>query len=747
MLQLLPPDQRRLIGPYLTLARLGAGGMGEVHLARDPASEQVVAVKTLLPEAGPDEELRRRFRREIDSARAVATALPGALLACDPDAEPPWLASEFIPGPTLAEAVETTGPLPEGSVRSLGAELAATLRAVHAQRLLHRDLKPGNVLLSGLGPRLIDFGIAKPLDGTVLTALGQVIGTPGYMSPEHLDTATELGPASEVFCLASVLAYAATGRGPFDGGQTQAVLYRISRAEADLSGVPTALRAVLARCLRLRPEDRPGLDELIAELAPPAADPGEPGWPPAVQALCMRYEQDAAHLASLPLTPPASPGWRTRRGALAGAVAAGLALSLVGALLVPRWLADDAPVGGSLPAASAPAATTAGAAPEPPLVQAGGDLAASGEYGAAALDASAVRPGWTPWRRQLDMRLGGCALGEGLLVCSRYDGGLIALEADNGTVRWNLDPHTPLHGRLGDSGVRAPVLADGRAYTTDGTYTRAVRLSDRTVLWEKPVRNGWIAGGVTLLRGTVVTETADPASPRLGGSGETDRGEIRGNAATDGREEWTAPVDSAGVAPIVLGEKLYAVSGRRLEILDVLDGQVEAATDTSAAGCGSLHGYGQWLVCTGGVTVTAFDRRLAGGARPLLTGAGLHLALGARGLLVVTGMHHGSYMAVDLASGRLVWTYQRPENQTSPTTDLLLAGDKVVELTLASPGIIDLSQGANATPRPVSAGAAGWPGSRNDGGVSAGRPSAVLAGGVLYTGFADGTVQSDYAPR
>ncbi|MFI6156699.1 protein kinase [Kitasatospora sp. NPDC051170] len=751
MLQPLPPDQRRLIGPYLTLARLGAGGMGEVHLARSTAAgAEVVAVKTLLPQAGPDTpELRLRFRREIDSARAVATALPGALVACDPDAEPPWLASEFIPGPTLAEAVETTGPLPEESVRALGAELAATLSAVHARRLLHRDLKPGNVLLSGLGPRLIDFGIAKPLDGTVLTAMGQVIGTPGYMSPEHLDAETELGPASEVFCLASVLAYAASGRGPFDGGQTQAVLYRISRAEADLSGVPAGLRAVLARCLSLRPQARPGLEELIAELAP---GPGAAarGWPPAVEALCVRYERDAAHLASLPVVPPtADPGQRARwarRGVLAGVAGAGLALSLVGALLVPGWLAEDARTGGGSPAPSGSAAASAVAAPPAaqPLVQAGGDLAASGEFGAAALDGTAVPTGWKPWSRQLGVRLGGCALGGGLFVCSRYDGGLVALDADDGTTRWSLDPHTPLHGRLGDASVRAPVLADGNAYTTDGTYTRAVRLGDHAVLWEKPVRGGWIASGVTLLWGTVVTETADPASPHLGGSGETDHGELRGNAAVDGREEWTAPVDSAGVAPIVLGEKLYAASGRRLEIVDVRDGQVSAA---AAADCQGLHGYGQWVICAGGGMITAFDRQLAGGARPLMNGTGLHLALGAGGLLVVNGMRHGSYLALDVASGRLVWSYQKPESQVSPTTGLLLAGDEVVELTAASPGIIDLSKGSNAVPRPVSPGAAGWPGSREGGGASAGAPSAVLAGGLLYTGFADGTVQSDYAPR
>ncbi|MER7753705.1 PQQ-binding-like beta-propeller repeat protein [Kitasatospora sp. NPDC097643] len=779
MLQPLPPDGRRLIGPYLTLARLGAGGMGEVYLARSPGAGSpeagspgagspeagspgagspeaagggpgsLVAVKTLLPEPIPDDEHRARFQREIDSARAVSAALPGTLLACDPSAEPPWLASEFIPGPTLAEAVEATGPLDERTVRALGVGLAAELGAVHAQGLLHRDLKPGNVLLSSTGPRLIDFGIAKRLNGTVFTAVDKTVGTPGYMSPEHLDSETPIGPASDVFCLAAVLAYASCGRGPFGSGHALAVLGRISRAEADLSLVPTGLRGVLAECLRLRPQDRPDLAELTALLG---AEPAPPGWPRAVAEMCTRYEQDAAYLAALPLPLPLVPAApqapsRRRRGRLVGAAVLGVVLSVLGALLVPRWLADTSVDASPPPTNPTVTRGSSGPAPTPgplPVAMAAGDAGASGEFGSAALNTASIRTSWAPWHKELGIRLGGCALGEGLYLCSRADGGLIALDADNGTTRWSLDPKAPLKGRLGDATVRAPVLVDGNAYTTDGSYTRAIRLRDHVVRWEKPAPSGRIALGVVLVGKTLVTDLADPDSPRLGGSGAADRSELRAYAADDGRELWTTPLNSAATAPIALDGRLYAMSDRRLVMLETTGGTV---TGSTAAACTALHGYGQWVVCadTGEGKVSAFDARHLDGGRTLLTGAGSHLALGAKGLLVADGMTAGAHSAVDLATGRPVWSHQFPEDQRSKTTALLLADDKAVELTLASPGIIDLTQGANAVPRPVSF--PDWPGSRDDGGVSAGEPSAVLSGGLLYAGFADGTVLSGYAPQ
>ncbi|MEU9048224.1 MULTISPECIES: protein kinase [unclassified Kitasatospora] len=724
--------------------------MGEVYLARSPEAAgpgSLVAVKTLHPERIPDDELRARFRREIDSARSVSAALPGTLLGCDPSAEPRWLASEFIPGPTLAEAVEAPGPLDEQTVRALGTDLAGELGAVHAQGLLHRDIKPGNVLLSSAGPRLIDFGIAKRLNGTVLTSMGKVIGTPGYMSPEHLDGATRIGPASDVFCLAAVLAYASCGRGPFDGGQALAVLHRIGQAEADLSRVPAGLRGVLAECLRLRPQDRPDLAELTALLG---AEPAARGWPPAVAELCARYEQDAAHLAALPLTPvPAAPRApsRRRRGPLVGAAVLGVVLSVLGVLLVPRWPADTSDTGA--PPSVNPASTGASSGPTPrpealPAAMADGDAGAGGEFGSAALDTASIRTSWAPWHKELGIRLAGCALGEGLYVCSRSDGGLIALDADNGTTRWSLDPKVPLKGRLGDATVRAPVLADGNAYTTDGSYTRAIRLRDHTVLWEKPARDGRIAVGVVLVGKTLVTDLADPTSPHFGGSGAADHSELRANATDDGRELWTTPLDSAGTLPIALDGRLYAMSDQRLVMLETTGGTI---TGSTASVCTVLHGYGQWVVCadTGEGKVSAFDARHLDGGRTLLTGAGPHLALGAKGLLVADGMTPGAHSAVDLATGREVWSHQLPEDRTSKTTALLLAGGKAVELTVASPGSIDLAQGANEVTRPVSF--PDWPGSRNDLGVSAGQPSAVLSDGLMYAGFADGTVVSGYAPQ
>ncbi|MGE7433014.1 protein kinase domain-containing protein [Kitasatospora sp. NPDC001175] len=769
----LSPDNRRRIGPYMTLARLGAGGMGEVFLARRPevaGQNSLVAVKTLHPDLTRKPELRARFQREIAAVGAVSGTFLASLLACDAGAEPPWLATEFIPGPTLAEAVDAAGPLSEETVRALGVDLATALRAVHARRLLHRDIKPGNVLLSSGGPRLIDFGIAKALEGIELTTAGQVIGTPGYMSPEHLDTGTEMSSASDVFCLASVLAYASCGRGPFDGGQTESVLYRISRAEADLSGVPGGLRDVLAECLRLRAEDRPDLAQLIGLLDPGSAPYA---WPSAVAALCERYEQDATRLAALPL-PPFSDFSGTRppdrapigkrsgrsKGTMTGLAVFGLALGVLGALLVPRLMPGHhaaSPSTSASPSASASASAsgkpvpTAGSSGQAatkvaqPSAMAGADAGASGDFGSAALTVSALRTNWAPWHRDLGYRLGGCALGDGLYVCSRYDGGLVALDADNGVTSWSLDPRVPLNGRLGDAAVGAPALADGIAYTTDGTYTRAVRLRDHSILWEKQAEGGQIAVSVLPVGKTLVTYLVSADSPQIGGSGTTNTSALRANAADGGQELWTTSLKSAGTTPIALDDRLYAMSDQHLVMLETQHG---AVTASAPAACSVLHGNGQWVICadTGAGKVESFGAQHLDGGRMLLDSAGQYLALGRSGLLIADGMNPGAYTAVDLATGRTVWSYQLPAEQTSKATALLLAGSKVIDLTVASPGIIDLSQGTSASPKPEE-GPQGWPGSRNDGGVSAGQPSAVLADGLLYAGFADGTVLSGYAPQ
>ncbi|MGW8981610.1 bifunctional serine/threonine-protein kinase/ABC transporter substrate-binding protein [Streptomyces parvus] len=271
-----PTDPAR-IGGHRLLGRLGAGGMGVVYLGRTDAGA-LAAIKVILPEHAGDEEFRTRFRREAEAARRVDSPWAVSVTGADTEAERPWLATEFVPGPTLSDVVARRGPLPVRSVTVLGRLLARALAAVHAAGLVHRDVKPGNVLLTASGPRLIDFGIARAADATALTATGIVVGTPGFLPPEQVSGGGAAGPAGsagDVFSLGCLLAYAATGRPPFGSGAVDAVLYRTVHDAPDLDGIEDpALRALLERCLAKDPGERPAaadLDTLIAEDVPAGA--------------------------------------------------------------------------------------------------------------------------------------------------------------------------------------------------------------------------------------------------------------------------------------------------------------------------------------------------------------------------------------------------------------------------------------------------------------------------------------------
>ncbi|MFE1292233.1 bifunctional serine/threonine-protein kinase/ABC transporter substrate-binding protein [Streptomyces sp. NPDC058751] len=264
------------VADHRLLRRLGAGGMGVVYLARTPGGA-LVALKVLLAEYAEEPGFKERFRREVEVARRVDSPWVVPLVDADPDAEAPWLATAFVPGPSLAEAVTAYGPLPEHGLRLLGARLAEALGEVHRAGLVHRDLKPGNVLIAHDGPRLIDFGIARAPEDHTLTATGMVVGTPGYLSPEQAEGrgGDGIGPASDVFSLGCVLAFAATGRAPFGGGAVDALLYRAVHDPADLEGVPAGLLDVLGRCLEKDPARRPDADELVRELTADGAARGE----------------------------------------------------------------------------------------------------------------------------------------------------------------------------------------------------------------------------------------------------------------------------------------------------------------------------------------------------------------------------------------------------------------------------------------------------------------------------------------
>ncbi|MFD6345871.1 MFS transporter [Streptomyces roseolus] len=294
------------IGPYRLIARLGAGGMGLVYLGRSDLG-RTVAVKVVQAEHAQHAEFRRRFAREVAAARRVGGAWTADVLDADTDAAVPWVATQYIPGPDLTTVVARDfGPLPEHSVRILANRLALALQAVHEAGLIHRDLKPSNVLVTVDGPRVIDFGIARAMDGlagdSLHTRTGMLIGSPGFMSPEQA-RGLELTPASDVFCLGALLVYAATGRLLFGATDTglNAHLFRIAEEEADLTGVPDALVDLVRACLDKDPAKRPSPREVAARTA--AVQAGE--WLPG--AVLAQLGRRAAHLLDYAPAAPAAP--------------------------------------------------------------------------------------------------------------------------------------------------------------------------------------------------------------------------------------------------------------------------------------------------------------------------------------------------------------------------------------------------------------------------------------------------------
>jgi serine/threonine protein kinase len=261
----LAADDPRVIGEYRLRAQLGAGGMGRVYLGLSPAG-RAVAIKVVHPDLASDADFLRRFGQEVAAARAVSGIYTAPVVASGLNERPPWLATAFVPGPSLDQVVGENGPLPEQALWPLLAGLVEALQAIHACGVVHRDLKPANVLLAADGPRVIDFGIARAADGTSLTAAGVVFGTPGFMSPEQAE-GRGAGPASDVFALGCVVAYAAAGMGPFGTGTAAAILYRVVHADPVLDGVPPRLRAVIAACLAKDPAARPSLRALSGMIA------------------------------------------------------------------------------------------------------------------------------------------------------------------------------------------------------------------------------------------------------------------------------------------------------------------------------------------------------------------------------------------------------------------------------------------------------------------------------------------------
>jgi len=284
-------DDPRVIGEYRLRAQLGSGGMGRVYLGLSPGG-RAVAIKVVHPDLARDTEFLRRFGQEVAAARAVSGIYTAPVVASGLNEHPPWLATAFVPGPSLDQVVTEHGPLPEQALWPLLAGLVEALQAIHACKVVHRDLKPANVLLATDGPRVIDFGISRAADGTALTAAGVVFGTPGYMSPEQAE-GKAAGPASDVFALGCVIAYAASGAGPFGSGTAAAVLYRVVYGEPVLDAVPPELREVVSACLAKDPAARPALRTLATAIAGGGHATGPSAvafWPRSVAGIIGAYQ-------------------------------------------------------------------------------------------------------------------------------------------------------------------------------------------------------------------------------------------------------------------------------------------------------------------------------------------------------------------------------------------------------------------------------------------------------------------------
>ncbi|MEU3458462.1 serine/threonine-protein kinase [Streptomyces sp. NPDC006733] len=404
-MQPLEPEDPQHLGAYRLLGRLGAGGMGRVYLARSPGG-RTVAVKVVRPELAEDAQFRARFRHEVEIARAVSGGYTAPVVDADTESRLPWLATAYVLGPPLDEVIEQHGPLPEASVRALGAGLAEALVVIHGAGLVHRDLKPSNVLLAADGPRVIDFGIARAVDGDRMTSTGVVVGSPGYIPPEQA-VGGVAGPPGDVFSLGVVLAYAATGQQPFGLGTAASLLYQVVHGTPNLTEVPASLRPLVQACLQKDPAQRPTPQQISEALAPAGAASVLRDWLPGpVSSTIARH---ASRILDLD-----TPAHGTADGA--AGVAAGGAVShrtpttLDGTVLEP-----------------AGAAGSAGAAGVSSAAGAFGASGASGSSGASVLRS----------------RRGFLALGAG-----------VAVAAAGGGAVWAL-------GRKDDDKPKPPPAADG----------------------------------------------------------------------------------------------------------------------------------------------------------------------------------------------------------------------------------------------------------------------------------------------
>jgi len=397
MVRELQPGDPQVIGPYRLRGQLGAGGMGRVFLGLS-AGGQLAAVKVIRADLATDPEFRARFEREIAVARRVSNLFTAPVIGADLDGPVPWLATAYVDGPSLADAVAERGPLPVASVLRLAAGLAEGLSAIHAAGVVHRDLKPSNVLLAKDRPRVIDFGISRATEVSFLTRTGLVVGSPGFMSPEQAE-GREVGPASDIFSLGAVLAFAATGEGPFGAGSTPAPVYRALFQPASLDHVPAEVRGLVERCLAKDPGQRPTAREILAGMGVVQPEPvpptvmDRPAADASMTVTAARLSVFTAPAAGQPQPQPHEDRLRhrLRRLALAAVITVFLAASAAGGIALGAS-AHESPVAHSGQATPARMPSTATSTPRTPVSMSTSPSASAVPTTAPAATPSATMP-------------------------------------------------------------------------------------------------------------------------------------------------------------------------------------------------------------------------------------------------------------------------------------------------------------------------------------------------------------------
>ncbi|MET9619992.1 PQQ-binding-like beta-propeller repeat protein [Streptomyces sp. NPDC006464] len=600
MEQLTQHDPRR-IGPFEVLGRLGAGGMGLVYLARS-ASGRRVAIKTVRTELAEDQLFRVRFTREVEAARAVSGFYTAAVVDADPRAAVPWLATAYVPAPSLEEIVNECGPLPAQAVRWLAAGVAEALQSIHGAGLVHRDLKPSNVLVVEDGPRVIDFGIASGVSNTRLTMTNVAVGTPAYMSPEQARDSRSVTGASDVFSLGSMLVFAATGHAPFHGANPVETVFMLLREGPDLEGLPDELRPLIESCMQMDVSRRPSPADLQAQLAPHLFGSGSDdsgtasAWLPQSATEMIEHRRGGRPTqapVSRPPAPPApprpprpAPEWAgdprgggpapVGGGRHAGPAEAGGPVRLAGATVPigpgPRVADTRATFGLGADAGPAtgwirPPGGVNGTEPGPPPGSRPLPAPSPSPDGASQAVQAGADPGhWRPWRFRMSNDVWGTPVVDGdLLYVTSFE--VHALDTASGRrqfktrdVAWSM------------------AVSQGRIHASDGPTLYALDATDGSERWRLQT-DAWVYS-LKVDRGTVVTGT------RGGG--------VQAWEASNGAKLWEitgaqSDFETPEAGPAVHGDTVYVWRDARLRAMDARTGAERWSYPVGdAASCGNV---------------------------------------------------------------------------------------------------------------------------------------------------------------